>query len=67
MAVGSSGRVVIEIDPGLKRELYATLSRDGVTLKDWFLKRVNEQLKDHGQLSLGLTVADGDPENRKYR
>ena len=47
--------------------LYATLSRDGVTLKDWFLKRVNEQLKDHGQLSLGLTVADGDPENRKYR
>jgi len=66
VAIGNSGRVVIEIDPDVKRELYATLGRDGITLKDWFLKRVDEQLRHHGQLSLQLMVADGDPEDRKY-
>jgi len=66
MAVGSSGRLVIEIDPDLKREFYATLDRQGMTLKGWFLERVDEQLRHHRQLSLDLMVADGDPENRKY-
>ena len=39
MARGESGRVVIEIDPALKRELYAVLSQEGKTLKDWFIMR----------------------------
>lgn len=38
MARGKSGRVVIEIDPELKRQLYATLENKQQTMKDWFVK-----------------------------
>lgn len=37
MSRGPSGRVVVEIDAELKRELYAELTREGRTLKDWFV------------------------------
>jgi hypothetical protein len=67
MAVGQSGRIVIEIDPEQKQELYAALEADGLSLKRWFLQRVDEYLQDHGQLSLGLMLADGDEEGREYR
>ena len=66
MPVGRSGRIVIEIDPDLKHELYAALERDGVTLKQWFLERVEEHLRYRGQLSLQLKVADGDEDDRTY-
>ena len=66
MAVGQSGRIVIEIDPELKQELYASLTDDGMTLKQWFLHRVEEYLRGRGQLSLQLMVADGDENDRKY-
>lgn len=69
MAVGPSGRVVIDIDPELKQELHAALEQEGVSLKQWFMDRAKEHLRDygHGQLSLPLTIADGDPADRKYR
>ena len=35
MAVGESGRLVVEIDPNLKKELHQTLREDGTNLKDW--------------------------------
>lgn len=38
MSIGSSGRIVIELDPEVKRHLYSALARDGLTLKDWFIK-----------------------------
>ncbi len=38
MARGKSGRVVIEIDPKLKRQLYATLEYKQETMKEWFVK-----------------------------
>lgn len=52
MSVGVSGRIVIEIDPQRKRELYVALQRDGHTLKDWFLCRADEYLRHGGQLSI---------------
>ena len=67
MAVGPSGRIVVEIDPDLKRELYAVLEADGVNLKQWFLKQVQAHLRDRGQLSLPLKVVNGDEASRKYR
>jgi len=67
MPVGRSGRIVIEIDPEQKKELYAALERDGTSLKQWFLERVGEYLQDRGQLSLNLMVADGDEDDRGYR
>jgi hypothetical protein len=48
MSIGASGRIVIEIPPDLKRELYAALARDGVNLKWWFLRQAEEYLS-HGQ------------------
>lgn len=66
MPVGRSGRIVIEIEPGLKQELYAALKQDGISLKQWFLERIDEYLRDRGQLSLDLMVADGDEHDRKY-
>ena len=38
MARGESGRIVIEVDPEVKRQLYAALALSGSTLKDWFIK-----------------------------
>lgn len=37
MSVGSSGRIVIEIDPQTKQNLYTCLTKNGMTLKSWFL------------------------------
>lgn len=38
MARGKSGKVVIEIDPALKHQLYSVLATKNQTLKDWFLE-----------------------------
>lgn len=46
MAVGNSGRLVIEIDPELKRRLHQTLREDGTNLKDWFLLRALAYLEE---------------------
>lgn len=52
MPIGDSGRIVLEIDPGEKQTLYAALAKDGLTLKDWFLRNVGTYLNEGGQLSL---------------
>ncbi len=67
MAVGPSGRIVVDIDPDLKHELHAALEQDGVSLKQWFIERAKEHLRDRGQLCLPLMVSDGDQADRKYR
>lgn len=38
MARGKSGRVVLEIDPDLKRNIYATLESKQKTMKEWFVE-----------------------------
>lgn len=46
MAIGESGRIVIEIDPELKKQLYQTLKQDGANLKDWFLENAASYLQE---------------------
>ncbi|MEW6647429.1 MAG: hypothetical protein AB1450_09545 [Pseudomonadota bacterium] len=58
MAKGSSGRIVIEIDPSLKSELYSALEKEGLNLKQWFLVNLEEYLKDRSQLSLFVSSGD---------
>ena len=36
MSIGPSGRIVLEVDPDMKRRLYGTLTSSGLTLKAWF-------------------------------
>jgi hypothetical protein len=52
MARGPSGRVVIEMDPELKRELHSALVADGTTLKDWFIAQAEAHL--HARREPGL-------------
>lgn len=60
MPVGQSGRIVIEIDPELKQELYSSLEDEGLTLKQWFLGHVEKRLRGRNQLSLQLMFDDGE-------
>lgn len=55
MSIGTSGRIVIEVAPESKRQLYAALARDGLTLKDWFLKNAELYLTESGQLPLSFS------------
>jgi len=52
MARGKSGRIVIEIDPSLKSDLYEALQEEGLTLKEWFLKHTESYLAQKAQPSL---------------
>lgn len=64
MSIGNSGRIVIEVETEIKRELYSALSREGMTLKEWFLKSANSYISDRTQIPLPLlnsAVGDGEP------
>jgi len=52
MARGNSGRIVLEIDPSLKRRVYSALSAEGMTLKDWFVSNVTTYLEEREQMPL---------------
>lgn len=57
MPRGGSGRVVIELDPNLKRRLYNTLAIDGSTLKDWFVEVASSYINEREQPSFpGMKV-----------
>ena len=44
MARGQSGRLVLEIDPAVKRALHSRLASEGRTLKSWFLEEAQRYL-----------------------
>lgn len=44
MAQGSSGRVVIDIDPELKKDIYRQLRARGSNMREWFLAMVHREL-----------------------
>jgi hypothetical protein len=50
MSIGSSGRIVIEVEPEIKKRLYSVLAKEGLTLKDWFLSNTKFYLMTEGQL-----------------
>ncbi len=54
MSVGKSGRIVIEIEPELKQELYEALSKESKSLKSWFLGNVETFLEGRGQLVMSF-------------
>lgn len=44
MAIGKSHRIVIEVDPAFKEQIYEALRMKGLTLKDWFTQEVKNNL-----------------------
>ena len=56
MPVGKSGRIVIEIDPTLKQELYQSLGKDDSNLKQWFLEQVDGYLAGKSQMPISFSA-----------
>ena len=56
MAKGTSGRIVIEIDPSFKNELYTALKKEELNMKEWFLSSAEEFLKNRSQMKLNLVT-----------
>ncbi|MCF6219359.1 MAG: hypothetical protein L3J62_10870 [Gammaproteobacteria bacterium] len=54
MAKGTSGRIVVEIDPKLKQALYDALGDEGMNLKQWFLNNVGLFLEGRSGSTLPL-------------
>lgn len=52
MSRGTSGRIVIEVDPDLKRTLYSNLAVRGFTLKEWFIANAESFIRDESQMQL---------------
>tara|TARA_B100001059_G_C17812857_1_gene573334 strand:+ start:1294 stop:1482 length:189 start_codon:yes stop_codon:yes gene_type:complete len=46
MAKGDSGRIVLEVDPNLKKTLYSLLALEQKTLKDWFIEQAEQYIAD---------------------
>lgn len=67
MPRGNSGRIVLEVDPELKRHLYTALAHQGLTLKTWFLARAEDYVRNYSQLSLQFVAEPTPPAygNRK--
>lgn len=65
MARGKSGRVVLEIDPELKRRLYATLETNQQTMKEWFIREAEELVYGENQPSLFDTPEDNKADQEK--
>lgn len=47
MARGNSGRIVLEVDPEIKKNLYIVLAKNQTTLKDWFLSTANIYIEEN--------------------
>ncbi|WP_309401044.1 hypothetical protein [Cerasicoccus maritimus] len=58
MPRGESGRIVLEVNPEEKRDLYDALGQDGLTLKDWFLGQARRYLRDRNQRELFFEAAE---------
>lgn len=65
MSIGNSGRIVIEIEPELKKELHSVLRLEGTNLKSWFLGNVEQLLSEKGQQSLPLDDKEQAAEARR--
>ena len=67
MARGKSGRIVLEVDPELKNELYSAISKKGITLKDWFIDSAEQYIKyqvSERQLTFGFETSSTKDSNK---
>ncbi len=57
MPIGSSGRIVVELEPELKQSLHAALRENGTNLKDWFTEQARLFLEENDhQLPLSFEI-----------
>ena len=65
MSRGPSGRIVVELDPALKKRLHAAVTLDGTTLKDWFRQQAEAYLTGHKGLVQEPAIEE--PASRRRR
>jgi hypothetical protein len=58
MAVGKSHRIVIEVDPALKEQIYIALRARGLTLKDWFTHQIMQELLEEKPVAAQKSVSE---------
>lgn len=56
MPQGKSGRIVIDVDPEFKQELYRALALQSSTLKDWFLENAHRLCDETTQPTLAFAA-----------
>ncbi len=49
MSRGPSGRLVVELQPDLKHQLYVALSFDGLTFKEWLTSQAERYISEQQQ------------------
>lgn len=59
--IGESGRIVIEIDPDTKKALHDAVSKEGLTLKEWFLGQADTFLRNREQISIDFSSSTEEP------
>jgi len=52
MAIGESGRIVLEVEPELKRKLYSTLALENKSLKEWFILMAKAYTQSYNQTDI---------------
>jgi hypothetical protein len=65
MPQGSSGRIVVDIDPEFKKEVYSALALRGSTLKDWFTQAAKDLCADTRQPQLWSLAEQPAPYGKK--
>ena len=59
MAQGKSGRIIIDVDPEFKEQIYEAVRNQGFSsMKEWFVKQAERICEESKQPSLGLAVED---------
>jgi len=66
LARGKSGRIVLEVDPNIKRKLYLALEQNQITLKDWFLETANIYISDNTTSLINKHDLVAEKSNNKY-
>ena len=66
MSIGESGRIVLEVDPQMKRQLYAVLAGNGLSLKAWFTKEAAAYIERsrQGQLFKSQAITEAVMDNK---
>jgi hypothetical protein len=67
MARGPSGRIVLEIEPRQKDELYKAIEKNGMTLKEWFLRQAGRYLSEQAQPELFTTGSSKLPTEKEIQ
>lgn len=61
MGMGPSGRIVVELEPELKRRLYAELSIAGLTFKNWLIDQAESYIAQRRQPLLFVAESPSAP------